>query len=289
MAIAAGSPAESDLWDQVRISRGVWLPADAAADALARLAALLAALPPRTVFSGSTAAALHELEIPPSAAIDVTVGAHRRPPSHTTGPRRPELVTHRRILCADEVTEVRGLPVTSVSRTWCDLAEVLSLGDLVAAGDSAIRLGRVTPEQLAAAIRRRRSHRGVRAARQAVSLLDGRARSRPESRLRVVIALAGLPPPAVNVAILDDTGGWLAEPDLSYREARLGIEYQGSGHAEPRQYRRDVARHMDLHRAGWEILYYTADQVFGHPEVIARDVRSALRQRAPDLLRRQSS
>lgn len=289
MATGAGSPTDSDLCDQVRISRGVWLPASAAADTLARLEAVLAARPDRTVFSGPTAATLHELAVPPSAAIDVTVVADRRPPSLTAGPRRPELVTHRRILHADEVTRVHGLPVTSASRTWCDLAEVLSLGDLVAAGDSAIRLGRVTPEQLVDAIGRRRSRRGIRAARHAVPLLDGRARSRPESRLRVLIASAGLPPPAVNAAVFDDTGGWLAEPDLSYREARLGIEYQGGGHAEPRHMRRDVARHMDLRRAGWEILHYTAEQVFAHPELIVRDVRSALRQRAPHLLRRVSS
>jgi len=271
------------LAERVRISRGVWLPAGAA-DRVDQLAALLAALPQRTVLSGPTAAVLHGMEIPTPTSIDITVAAHQGPPAHLTRPRRPELVTHRRTLSAAEVTNVSGLPVTTPARTWCDLAEILGLADLVAAGDSAIRIGRVTAEDIDAAVGGRRSRRGVRLMRCAAPLLDGRSRSRPESWLRVIIYMAGLPAPAVNVVVPDEHGGWLAEPDLSYREARLAIEYQGGVHAEARQMRRDVSRHMDLRRAGWEVLYYTAAQVFGHPDVIARDVRTALGQRAPHLL-----
>jgi len=285
MPVPVSMPTDPGPDELVRVSRGVWLPATAAGDALARLSALLAALPERAVLSGPTAAVLHGLEVPPAAAIDVTVAATVRPPALTTGPQRAGLVAHRRILAPDEITEVRGLPATTAARTWCDLAEILPLGDLVAAGDSAIRLGLATAERLAQALRARRSRRGCRVATRALPLLDGRSRSRPESRLRVVIVLAGLPRPAVNTAVVDEHGGWLAEPDLSYQAARLGIEYQGAVHAEPRRMRRDVSRHMDLRRAGWEMLYYTADQVFSHPDVIVRDVTTALRDRAPHLLR----
>jgi len=256
MANRTSSSVDADSGAQVRLCRGVWLPAEAAADTITRLAAVLAVLPQRTVLSGLTAAALHGMDVPTqTVATDVTVAAQHRPSALTSGPRRPELVAHRRLLSPDEIVEVAGLPVTSAARTWCDLAETMLLPDLVAAGDSAIRLGLVTPEQLAQAIRERRSRRGLRLALRAVPLLDGRSRSRPESRLRVLLVLAGLPLPAVNEPVLDDHGGWLAEPDLCYRQARLGIEYQGAGHAEPRRMRRDVARHMDLRRADWEILY----------------------------------
>ena len=69
---------------------------------------------------------------------------------------------------------------------------------------------------------------------------------------------AGLPAPEVNVSVHDERGGWLAEPDLSYPVARLAVEYQGAEHADPGRMRRDAARHMDLRRAGWDVLYYTA-------------------------------
>jgi len=100
----------------------------------------------------------------------------------------------------------------------------------------------------------------------------------------VTLVLAGLPAPAVNAAVHDGSGQWLAEPDLSYAEARLAIEYQGADHADVRRMRKDVSRHMDLRRAGWDVLYYTAEQVFRHPEVLATDTRSALARRAPALL-----
>jgi Protein of unknown function (DUF559) len=95
--------------------------------------------------------------------------------------------------------------------------------------------------------------------------------------------MAGLPAPLVNEAVSDGQGQWLAEPDLAYPAARLAVEYQGADHADPSRLRRDVARHMDLHRAGWQVRYYAGEQVFRHPEVVARDVLAALRRRAPAL------
>ena len=43
---------------------------------------------------------------------------------------------------------------------------------------------------------------------------------------------AGLPKPAVNMPIHRPGGGWLAEPDLSYDDVRLAIEYNGIDHAD---------------------------------------------------------
>ena len=81
----------------------------------------------------------------------------------------------------------------------------------------------------------------------------------------------------------DPHGQWLAEPDLSYREARLAIEYQGGDHADPRGMRKDLARQRGLQRAGWIVLCYSAS-VLGTPEVVVRDVLQVLTGRAPTLL-----
>lgn len=268
----------------VRVSRGVWVPPALATERVARLAALLTALPDGTVLSGRTAAALHGIWVQETPAVDVTVPAGASGPALTTGPRRRGVRTHRRALAATELVIVAGLPATAPARTWFDLATELPLADVVAAGDSALRAELVTLGELTAGLRERPGRRGVVRARRALPLLDPRSRSRPETHARVTLLLAGLPAPAVNAAVHDGFGQWLAEPDLSYAEARLAIEYQGADHAEVRRMQKDVSRHMDLRRAGWDVLYYTAEQVFRHPGILVADTRSALARRAPALL-----
>jgi hypothetical protein len=130
----------------------------------------------------------------------------------------------RRALSRDEIIVTDRFQITSAARTWVDLAEILSIEDLVTAGDSALR-GLVTKDELADAISRARHRRGVLRARDALTLLDARSRSRPESHLRCGLVRAGLPWPEVNVSIFTDNGEWLAEPDLLYRKARLALEY----------------------------------------------------------------
>jgi hypothetical protein len=89
--------------DQVaRISRDVWLPMPLAAEDLSRWAALLTVLPPGSVLSGRTAAAVHGLWLPPDGrqVVDVTVpvtGAERPP-----APRRRGVRARRRVLRLDD-------------------------------------------------------------------------------------------------------------------------------------------------------------------------------------------
>lgn len=268
----------------VRIARGLRLPAEAAADPLTRLAALRTLLPAGAVFSHRTAAELHELWLPPSAGTRVEVTVPTPRPETTTAPQRPEVRAHRRGLLPVDVGDVAGLPVTGLGRTWCDLAEMFTLPDLVAAGDSALGAG-ASHEDLLGASTRRRCPRGRRRVRAALPLLTGRSRSRPESLLRVALLAAGLPAPQVNTPVHDALGQWVAEPDLAYAEARLAIEYQGALHADPDRMRRDLTRGLELHRAGWLVLSYGAPDL-RHPATVAADVRRVLTTRAPHLLTR---
>ena len=57
-------------------------------------------------------------------------------------------------------------------------------------------------------------------------------------------------------------GGWLAEPDLHYAQARLALEYNGAEHASLARMRKDSVRLLDLQRAGWEVRTYTAVHAF---------------------------
>lgn len=89
----------------------------------------------------------------------------------------------------------------------------------------------------------------------------------------------------VNTSIYRDTGGWLAEPDLSVAEAKIALEYQGEDHADLRRMRRDITRGRDVRAEGWLFLYYGPAEVFGRPWSIAPEVRAEFAERAPHLLR----
>src|SRR5438067_13649072 len=53
-----------------------------------------------------------------------------------------------------------------------------------------------------------------------------------ETRLRMLLVLAGLPRPAAQVSLQDARGRFLGRPDLYCPGARLGIEYDGATHRE---------------------------------------------------------
>jgi hypothetical protein len=244
---------------------------------------VLASLPPDAVLSHRSAALVWGLWIADFDAIEVTSPAGERGSRYTTSVQRCTVIAHRRVLPPRHVTSRFGLPVTTLARTWLDLAPLCDVHDLVAAGDSALRAGADMAEigQLVAGARRLR---GLARARMAAPILDGRSRSRPESRIRSALVLAGLPRPRVNEAITDVHHGWLAEPDLHYREARLALEYNGADHATVPRMRKDSTRLLDLQRADWEVRTYTAAQVFRRLDDVVSDVRGLLRRRAPELL-----
>lgn len=247
------------------------------------LAAAVARIAPSAVLSHRSAAQLWGLWIPQFTGVEVTTPAGIRGSPYTTSVQRRDVVAHRRITPPADITELHGLPVTTLERTWLDLSALLGIHDLIAAGDAALRSG-ASADELAERVARAHRLRGIARARRAVPLLDGRSRSRPESRIRAAIRLAGLPAPRVNRAIYDEHGQWLGEPDLHYEEARLAIEYNGAGHASERKMRKDSVRTLDFQRAAWKVLVYTAPHAFERLDEVVSDVYAELLGRAPHLL-----
>ena len=272
--------------ESTRLARGCYLPVrdPSFSD---RCAAMLSANPVETVAVGTSAAWLHGMWLPdaPSVPEFATVQAGRRS-AQMARARKPEFRTHRRQIPPQHRTVSQGIPVTSLARTWWDLAADLSLPDLVAAGDRALQLG-CPADELAVLLRSMSRRRGNARARRAAGLLDKRSRSRPESHLRVAVRLAGLDCFEVNEPIVDEYGEWLAEPDLSCVAAKIALEYQGSDHAEIGRMRRDISRLTDLRRHGWLVLLYGPAEVFGRPWQIGPELRQLVRQRAPHLLPRR--
>lgn len=112
--------------------------------------------------------------------------------------------------------------------------------------------------------------RGVRRLRAALPLLRGRTDSCRETRLRPAVIGAGLPCPQVNRPVHDDSGRYVAMPDLAYPDLRVAIEYDGDIHRTDRStWRRDIARRRSLEAIGWWLITCTADDVRAPAQALA--------------------
>ncbi len=190
---------------------------------------------------------------------------------------RQGLVNHVERLPRWQLTSGPYGLTTTPARTFLDRAAELDLCDLVALGDAMLRRGHATAGELERVVRWGRGRRGVVRARLAMGLLDPRSASPMESRVRVILVRAGLPPSDVNGDILDADGDWLACADLIYAAARLIVEYDGRGHLDERQRRADLRRRNLLTAEGWTVLHVTADDLMRRPEQLIALVASYVR------------
>jgi hypothetical protein len=122
---------------------------------------------------------------------------------------------------------------------------------LVVVADGLIKAGQTSPERLIAAAAHW-SSRGCRVARRAASLARQGVDSPQETRLRLLLVLAGLPEPRVNLIIRGQDGSWRRRYDLAYEYLRLIIEYDGRQHAEDtQQWLTDIFRREELDRCAF--------------------------------------
>lgn len=217
-----------------RLFQGVYLPAGEAVSVLQRARAALMIAPDGSYASHHTAAALWGAVSPPNADTHICV-----PGAGATRSIRRGIVAHR----ADPhfaVVRHRGLLVAGPAAVFAQMAAVApDLVELVVLGDSLVRAGRTTPEELVE-ITRSWDGNGARRARRAASLVRNGVDSPMETRLRMLIVLAGFPEPVVNVIIRHDDGEWKIRLDLCYPHLKLIIEYDGWQHRlEQKQWSRD--------------------------------------------------
>ncbi len=228
-----------------------------------RAARMLA--PPSAVFSGRSAAYLLGARNLVDVDTPVEVAA---PADARFGPVRGMRIRKLEVPPAD-LSAPGGFRCTTGLRTALDLARAESLHDSVPALDVLLAAEIVGLDELRRAAADLAGVRGARIAREAVALADPRAESPPESRLRVVLARAGLP--AVPQFVVHDVAGrFVARVDLAYPELCLAIEYDGAWHAETGQFARDRQRLNRLVAAGWVVLHVTAADLRRPEQVVAR-------------------
>jgi hypothetical protein len=155
------------------------------------------------------------------------------------------------------------------------MARHLPLGEAVVAVDMALHSALVELDDLHRYVAARSSAKGAGQARRVAELAEPRAESPMESRLRVLLVLAGLPRPAVQTELMDERGRFLGRPDLYYASHRLGIEYDGGTHRESLV--ADNRRQNRLLASGYRLLRFTAADVYNRPDSVVAQVRSALR------------
>jgi very-short-patch-repair endonuclease len=252
-----------------RLYRGVYADAQLPDSHGLRIAGAALLIPSAAVFSGRTAAYLHgaTLLAEPGTPVEVSV-----PTGVRFGP-----VTGLRVRQVEmpdgDVRTVRRCRCTSGLRTALDIARWEPLVEAVVALDVLLAQVVVGKGELAEAADGGH-RRGAQRVRQAVALADPRAESPPESRLRVLLALAGLPAVPQHT-VRDASGTFVARVDLAYLDRRIAIEYDGAWHDNSGQFAKDRRRLNRLVSAGWTVVHVTAADL-RDPEGLVARIRALL-------------
>ncbi len=202
---------------------------------------------------------------PPDAVVDVVL-----PDNH----RCAGIRVRRGRLGPGEARTVGGTPVTTPARTAFDLARwAPTRTERIVAVDALGFACGVTPADVVAVRHRHLGAHGGRDLAEVLALVDARAESPMESRLRVALVLGGLPPEVQYPVVLR---GCRYRLDLAYPQRRVAVEYDGADHRSQRRARRDLVREAALAAAGWRVLRFDADVVLSRPDRLVAAVRAEL-------------
>lgn len=213
---------------------------------------------------------------------------HISRPDTMAMPRRRGVVGHTGQYFPDEITNLNGLLLTSRARTWLDCSRKMAINEITVLADHLLRIprpefeGRAEPyctrEDLEDMLDRHKGTPGIRKARLALEQARVGADSAPETRLRLALNRAGLPEAEVNLPT-ELNSGVVRQPDLSYPEFRVAVEYEGEGHSDPAQIVRDIEREEDFSRAGWTLVRISKRHMGNDAASAVAKVRTALQSR----------
>lgn len=250
----------------VRLFNDLYLPASVEVTDEVRARAALTLAPEGAMVSRHTAASLLGGVVPHTADVHLTL---------PSGRLRVAGIDARR--GTGRAARIRRVPITSAEATFVGLADDLTLVDLVVLGDSLVKAGRCLPASLGDAASGTSRSVAQKRLRRAASLVRAEVDSPMESRLRLLLVLAGLPEPVVNHVEYDDLGHWRRRFDLAYPAHRLAIEYDGRQHADStRQWERDVERREELDSDGWRLVVVLAKGIYREPARTLERVQSAM-------------
>lgn len=255
--------------EYVQPTNGVSIRRDAAHDLVSRCRAVQVRLPADAVFTHLTAARLRGWWLPridDEPLIACSDAEHQHLDRRGVYVRRCGVpAEHRQVL--------RGVRVTSPEWTVIELAEHLSLVDLVVVIDCAVGRGDTTIDALRSCLVKGR--RGVRVLRRALDLADGRSGSPWETVLRLMHVLCSIPV-TPQVTLRDEVGEPIWSLDLLIEGTRRAPEFDGGVHGREDVRRRDLRRDKILARHRVERYGYCAPEVIDEPAMIIADACAAL-------------
>jgi very-short-patch-repair endonuclease len=256
-----------------RVFRGVWAHVDLEETREMRLAAARLVIPPLGVATGLTAAWVYGADVRRANDLDVHVGF----PEGKRIRGHPGLVLSQETLRPSEIWLIDGVAVTSPVRTAYDCLRLLRGRERLVVADALTHLGVTTVDELRRYFATQRRMRNLRIAERLLDDIEPKSESPMETRLRLVLVEGGLLRPEAQWEIKNALGVVLWRLDLAYPAEMVAVEYDGAWHFKQR--RDDDRRRAALRALGWDVHVFDADDVYGKPEAVVREVRSALTAR----------
>lgn len=217
-----------------RVLPGVYAPKRAELTLFDRTVAAVLWSGHNGVVTGSAASALHGARwVDADAEIELNHANNRAPAG---------IRTRRETLLRDEVTHVRGLPVTTVERTAFDLARRGPVVPAVQRLDALLRAAGFGGDEVLALAARHPGMRRCLRVPAVLDLVDGGAQSPQETWWRMRLSAAGYPRPQTQVPVAGPNG-CMYYLDMAWPELMIAVEYDGEQHRLDRaQYAGDIRR-----------------------------------------------
>ncbi|GAA5114388.1 hypothetical protein GCM10023339_19960 [Alloalcanivorax gelatiniphagus] len=214
--------------------------------------------------SHASAARVYDLPVPTIADEHVSV---RR-----AGLRRRHRGVRAHVGGGAPTRVVDGVLVSDPAMLFVEMAGVLTLVDLVVLGDAMVRRRLLTAAELVGFCDGVR-HKAASPARRGAAYVRADVDSPMETRLRMLIVLAGLPEPRVNRTIRDERGEVVRKYDLSYPDAKIAIEYNGKVHVlTPAAWEADLERRDAIDDDGWRLVPVISSGIFARPDETLRRI-----------------
>lgn len=262
-----------------RVLLGVYVDATVPASPSLQAAAVLCLLPPTSWVSHATAARLLGAPLP------------ALPDEHACVLEARDRLRRAGVRChvgakSTRLVVVDGVRASAPAQVFVELGEQLTLVDLVVVGDWMVRrklIGLAALRDFCTGT----SRAGAAAARRAVGYVRERVDSPMETRLRMLIVLAGIPEPVVNREIRGVGGRATRRYDLSWPGTRVIVEYDGRHHVEViEQWEADLERREAIDDDEWRILVMVSKDIFRRPDrTIERVARLLRKARLPGVPR----
>lgn len=190
------------------------------------------------------------------------------------------IVVHSDALADDETCIVDGIPATTPARTAFDIGRRRGLEVAVIRLDALMRASTLKTPDIDVLVERHAGARGIIQLRNAISLADAGAESPQETRTRLLLVAAGLPPPSTQIEVHDADGYFVARVDMGWPNYKVGVEYDGAQHwTDANQRSRDIDRIAELNALGWTIVRVSSEMLRYRPATVVARARSALRER----------